>query len=141
MFDLSKMYVKQDLRFFVYVYTEWLFSFISLSKSNTQNDKGSFNAGTKTGSSNTFTLILFRWDMFFKTIVLKQSIKKVTLYSKVALYSQRHKIPWLWYTTHLQYWCFFHICSCSNCCALCDDDDDDDDDELFLWLGWPTKDV
>ena len=22
-----------------------------------------------------------------------------------------------------------------------DDDDDDDDDELFLWYGWPTKDV
>ena len=21
------------------------------------------------------------------------------------------------------------------------DDDDDDDDELFLWYGWPTKDV
>ena len=20
-------------------------------------------------------------------------------------------------------------------------DDDDDDDELFLWYGWPTKDV
>ena len=24
---------------------------------------------------------------------------------------------------------------------LDDDDDDDDDDELFLWYGWPTKDV
>ena len=24
---------------------------------------------------------------------------------------------------------------------LNDDDDDDDDDELFLWYGWPTKDV
>ena len=22
-----------------------------------------------------------------------------------------------------------------------DDDDDDDDDELFLWYGWPAKDV
>ena len=22
-----------------------------------------------------------------------------------------------------------------------DDDDDDDDDELFLWYGWPTKDL
>ena len=22
-----------------------------------------------------------------------------------------------------------------------DDDDDDDDDELFLWYGWPRKDV
>ena len=22
-----------------------------------------------------------------------------------------------------------------------DDDDDDDDDEMFLWYGWPTKDV
>ena len=22
-----------------------------------------------------------------------------------------------------------------------DDDDDDDDDKLFLWYGWPTKDV
>ena len=22
-----------------------------------------------------------------------------------------------------------------------DDDDDDDDDELFLWYGWPTKDI
>ena len=22
-----------------------------------------------------------------------------------------------------------------------DDDDDDGDDELFLWYGWPTKDV
>ena len=21
------------------------------------------------------------------------------------------------------------------------DDDDDDDDELFLWYGWPTKDI
>ena len=21
------------------------------------------------------------------------------------------------------------------------DNDDDDDDELFLWYGWPTKDV
>ena len=21
------------------------------------------------------------------------------------------------------------------------DDDDDDDDEMFLWYGWPTKDV
>ena len=24
---------------------------------------------------------------------------------------------------------------------LNDDDDGDDDDELFLWYGWPTKDV
>ena len=22
-----------------------------------------------------------------------------------------------------------------------DDYDDDDDDELFLWYGWPTKDI
>ena len=22
-----------------------------------------------------------------------------------------------------------------------DDDDDDDDEELFLWYGWPTRDV
>ena len=22
-----------------------------------------------------------------------------------------------------------------------DDDDDDDDDELFLWYGWPTKNI
>ena len=22
-----------------------------------------------------------------------------------------------------------------------DDDDDDDDDELFLWYGWPRKDI
>ena len=22
-----------------------------------------------------------------------------------------------------------------------DNDDDDDDDELFLWYGWPTRDV
>ena len=22
-----------------------------------------------------------------------------------------------------------------------DDDDDDEDDELFLWYGWPTKDI
>ena len=26
-------------------------------------------------------------------------------------------------------------------CASDDDDDDDDDDELFLWYGWPMKDV
>ena len=54
-FSSFENFVKKDLKFFVYGYSEWLFSFIFRSQSDTQNNKGSANEATKTDSTNTFT--------------------------------------------------------------------------------------